>query len=425
MSFIQTISQISRDKDLRKKILIILGILVISRFFAALPIPGTDPETLKSFFAQNQYLGLVNIFSGGAMANFSIAMLGIGPYITASIILQLLTMIFPAMKEMYYEQGELGRAKFVRYTRIMTVFLAFFQGFAFLNLLKKQGVVGTLDPFELFRNIILVTAGSIIFMWLGELISEQKIGSGSSLIIFAGIITGLPTSLRNNILTFDYSRVPSYLIFIALGLITILGVIYINESERRVPINYAKRVRGMKVFGGQNTYLPLKVNQAGVIPIIFAISLLLFPGLIGQILSLSKNAFLANVGAGLSGFLNNQLAYGISYFIFVFAFTYFYTLITFDPKEISKNLQRQGGFVPGIRPGQNTADHLSKILFRITFLGAMFLGVIAVLPLGVQAITGISSLTLGGTSLLIVVSVALETMRQFRAQMVMRDYETF
>ena len=421
----QTIAQAFKDKDLRRKILIIAALLVVSRFFAALPIPGTDPTTLKSFFAQNQYLGLVNIFSGGALANFSVAMLGIGPYITASIILQLLTMIFPAMKAMYYEEGEIGRAKFVRYTRFLTVFLAFFQGFAYLNLLKRQGVIGVLEPFDLFRNIILVTAGAIIFMWLGELISEQKIGSGSSLIIFAGIISDFPQVLRNNILTFDYSKIPSYLIFIALALVTIIGVILINESERRVPINYAKRVRGMKVFGGQNTYLPLKVNQAGVIPIIFAISILLFPGLIAQFLALSRNVFLVNAGVAIQGFFNDQLAYGISYFVFVFAFTYFYTLVTFDPSEISKNLQQQGGFIPGIRPGQNTAEFLSKILFRITFLGAIFLGIIAVLPLGVQGITGITSLTLGGTSLLIVVSVALDTVRQLRAQMLMRDYEAF
>ncbi|HCI05203.1 MAG: Protein translocase subunit SecY [Parcubacteria group bacterium GW2011_GWC1_45_9] len=421
----QTILAVFKDKDLGKKILIVAGLLVVSRFFAALPIPGTDPSALKSFFMQNQYLGLVNIFSGGALANFSIAMLGIGPYITASIILQLLTMIFPAMKAMYYEEGEIGRAKFVKYTRYATVFLAFFQGFAFLNLLKKQGVIGSLEPFELFRNIILVTAGSIIFMWLGELISEQKIGSGSSLIIFAGIITGMPTALRNNILTFDYAKIPSYMIFIALGLVTILGVILINESERRIPISYAKRVRGMKVFGGQNTYLPLKVNQAGVIPIIFAISILLFPGLVAQLLSLSNNDFLVKAGASIQGFFNNQLAYGLSYFILVFAFTYFYTLITFDPKEISKNIQQQGGFVPGIRPGQNTAEFLGKILFRITFLGAIFLGLIAVLPLMVQGLTGITSLTLGGTSLLIVVSVALDTIRQLKAQMLMRDYDTF
>jgi preprotein translocase subunit SecY len=419
------ISSIFRAKDLRKKLLIIAGLLLVSRFFAALPVPGADSERLRAFFLQNQYLGLVNIFSGGALANFSVAMLGIGPYITASIIFQLLTLIFPSLKEMYYEQGEAGRAKFVRYSRFLTVFLAFIQGFSFLSYLKTQGLILELPVFELFRNITLITAGSVIFMWLGELISEQKIGNGSSLIIFAGIVTDLPTAIKNSIITFDYSKIPSYLIFIALALVTIAGVVLINEAERRVSISYAKRVRGMKIYGGANTYLPLKINQAGVIPIIFAISILLFPGLIAQLMSLSKNEILLKAALTLQSFFNNQVIYGVVYFVLVFAFTYFYTLITFDPNEISKNLQRQGGFIPGIRPGTNTAEFLGKALYRITFLGAIFLGAIAVLPLGVQAITGIKTLTLGGTSLLIVVSVALETVRQLRAQLLMREYEAF
>jgi preprotein translocase subunit SecY len=326
---------------------------------------------------------------------------------------------------MYYEQGEAGRAKFVRYSRFLTVFLAFIQGFSFLSYLKTQGLILELPVFELFRNITLITAGSVIFMWLGELISEQKIGNGSSLIIFAGIVTDLPTAIKNSIITFDYSKIPSYLIFIALALVTIAGVVLINEAERRVSISYAKRVRGMKIYGGANTYLPLKINQAGVIPIIFAISILLFPGLIAQLMSLSKNEILLKAALTLQSFFNNQVIYGVVYFVLVFAFTYFYTLITFDPNEISKNLQRQGGFIPGIRPGTNTAEFLGKALYRITFLGAIFLGAIAVLPLGVQAITGIKTLTLGGTSLLIVVSVALETVRQLRAQLLMREYEAF
>ncbi|MEW5805207.1 MAG: preprotein translocase subunit SecY [Patescibacteria group bacterium] len=421
----KAILSLFKAKDLRKKILIVTGLLLVTRFFAAVPVPGADTERLKAFFLQNQYLGLVNIFSGGALANFSVAMLGIGPYITASIIFQLLTMIFPSLKEMYYEQGEAGRAKFVRYTRFLTVVLAFIQGFAFLSYLKNQGVILELSGFELFRNLSLITAGSVIFMWLGELISEQKIGNGSSLIIFAGIVTDLPNAIRTNIITFDYSQIPSYLIFLVLGLVTIGSVVLINEAERRVPISYAKRVRGMKVYGGANTYLPLKINQAGVIPIIFAISILLFPGLLAQILSLSKNETLLKLALNLQSFFNNQLIYGFSYFILVFAFTYFYTLITFDPNEISKNLQHQGGFIPGIRPGQNTAEFLGRILYRITFLGAIFLGIIAILPLAVQSMTGISTLTLGGTSLLIVVSVALETVRQLRAQLLMREYEAF
>lgn len=421
----KAVTLLFKAKDLRKKILLVAGLLLLTRFFAAIPIPGTDVERLKIFFLQNQYLGLVNLFSGGALANFSVAMLGIGPYITASIILQLLTLIFPSLKEMYYEEGEAGRAKFVRYTRFLTVGLAFIQGFAFLSYLKTQGMIVTLSGLELLRNLSLITAGSVIFMWLGELISEQKIGNGSSLIIFAGIVTQIPSAIKANLVTFEPAQLPSYFIFLVLGLITIGGVVLINEAERRIPISYAKRVRGIKVYGGANTYLPLKINQAGVIPIIFAISILLFPGLLAQLLGLSKNKTLLEIALALQSFFNNQFSYGLSYFLLVFAFTYFYTLITFDPQEISKNLQQQGGFVPGIRPGQNTAEFLGKILSRITFLGAIFLGIIAILPLVVRSVTGISTLTLGGTSLLIVVSVALETVRQLRAQLLMREYETF
>lgn len=419
------VRQLFKGKDLRNKVLIVAALLIVTRLFASIPIPGADQEKLRLFFAQNQFLGLVNLFSGGALSNFSIAMLGVGPYITATIILQLLTMVFPSIKTMYYEEGEQGRQKFNQYARLMTAALAAIQGFSFLSYLKTQGVVASLSPFDLVVNIFLITAGSMFLMWLGELITEQKIGEGVSLIIFSGIIAGLPTSLRTNILTFDPSQIPSYVIFIALALVTIVGVVLINDAERKIPVNYAKRVRGMKMYGGANTYLPIRVNQAGVIPIIFAISLLLFPGMIAQVLALTKNPAILQLAAQTQALLNNQAVYGISYFVLVFIFTYFYTMITFEPNEISKNLQKQGGFIPGIRPGQNTASYLSQVLNRITFPGAIFLGVIAVLPLIVQAITGVTSLRLGGTSLLIVVSVALDTLRQIRAQLLMREYDTF
>ncbi|OIO50505.1 MAG: preprotein translocase subunit SecY [Candidatus Brennerbacteria bacterium CG11_big_fil_rev_8_21_14_0_20_43_10] len=419
------VRQLFKGKDLRNKVLIVAALLIVTRLFASIPIPGADQEKLRLFFAQNQFLGLVNLFSGGALSNFSIAMLGVGPYITATIILQLLTMVFPSIKTMYYEEGEQGRQKFNQYARLMTAALAAIQGFSFLSYLKTQGVVVSLSPFDLVVNIFLITAGSMFLMWLGELITEQKIGEGVSLIIFSGIIAGLPTSLRTNILTFDPSQIPSYVIFIALALVTIVGVVLINDAERKIPVNYAKRVRGMKMYGGANTYLPIRVNQAGVIPIIFAISILLFPGMIAQVLALTKNPAVLRFAVQTQALLNNQAVYGISYFVLVFIFTYFYTMITFEPNEISKNLQKQGGFIPGIRPGHNTASYLSQVLNRITFPGAIFLGVIAVLPLIVQAITGVASLRLGGTSLLIVVSVALDTIRQIRAQLLMREYDTF
>ncbi len=415
--------QLFRAKDLTKKILIVALLLVVVRLCAAVPIPGADQAKLKLFFAQNQFFGLVNIFSGGALSNFSVAMLGVQPYITATIILQLLTMVFPQLKLLYYEEGEQGRMKFNQYARVMTVFLAMLQGFAFLNYLKSQGVISAFTPIDLLLNIALITAGSMFIMWLGELISEQQIGNGVSLIIFAGIISGIPTAISSNIAVFDPSQIPSYLAFAAIGLITIVGVVLINDAERKIPVNYARRVRGMKVYGGVSSYLPLKVNQAGVIPIIFAISILLFPGFIAQILAVSKNQALLNIATSLQSFLNNQMLYGALYFALVFVFTYFYTVITFEPHEISQNLQQQGGFIPGIRPGQNTAAFLSQVLNRITFPGAVFLGLIAVLPLMVQGATGLSSLRLGGTSILIVVSVALDTIRQIRAQLLMREYE--
>jgi len=350
------VRQLFKGKDLRNKVLIVAALLIVTRLFASIPIPGADQEKLRLFFAQNQFLGLVNLFSGGALSNFSIAMLGVGPYITATIILQLLTMVFPSIKTMYYEEGEQGRQKFNQYARLMTAALAAIQGFSFLSYLKTQGVVASLSPFDLVVNIFLITAGSMFLMWLGELITEQKIGEGVSLIIFSGIIAGLPTSLRTNILTFDPSQIPSYVIFIALALVTIVGVVLINDAERKIPVNYAKRVRGMKMYGGANTYLPIRVNQAGVIPIIFAISILLFPGMIAQVLALTKNPAVLRFAVQTQALLNNQAVYGISYFVLVFIFTYFYTMITFEPNEISKNLQKQGGFIPGIRPGHNTAS---------------------------------------------------------------------
>jgi preprotein translocase subunit SecY len=307
----------------------------------------------------------------------------------------------------------------------LTVVLGLLQAFGLLNLLRANGIVGSLSAFDTIRHISLVTAGSMFLMWLGELISEQKIGNGISLLIFAGIVTDIPLSLRNNIATFDVSKIPAYLLFGAIALVTLAGVVIINESERRIPVNYAKRVRGMKIYGGATSYLPLKVNQAGVFPIIFALSLLMLPGMLGQILSGSQSAILLNIAIQIQNFTNNKLIYGLAYFALVFAFTYFYTVVTFEPKELSNNLQKQGGFIPGIRPGETTAKFLSKTLYRVTFLGALFLAGIAVLPLTIQGITGIATLSLGGTSLLIVVSVALETIRQIRAQLVMREYDAF
>lgn len=409
--------------DLRKKIVFVLAILVIFRLVAAIPVPGVDPGRLREFLAGNQFFGLLNIFSGGVLENLSIVMLGVGPYITASIILQLLTMIFPRLKEMYQEEGEAGRARFNQYSRLLTVPLALLQGYGLLVILVRQGILPSLDAFGYATGMITVAAGTVFLMWLGELISEKNIGNGISLLIFAGIVSRLPLDLRQAILTFDPAQIPAYLAFAAVSVVVIAGVVIITEGERPIPVSYAKRVRGNRVFGGVQTHLPLRVNQAGVIPIIFAISILLFPGLIGNFLAAVPNDAAQTLSHFLIGLLNSRWLYGAFYFLLVFAFTYFYTAVTFDPQAIATNIQKQGGFVLGLRPGRSTAEFLNRILNRITLFGALFLGAIAVLPLAVQAGFGISALTLGGTSLLIVVSVVLETLKQINAQLVMHEYE--
>lgn len=415
--------QIFEIPDLRKKILTVAALLVVFRLFSAIPIPGIDLTRLNAFLNQNQYLGFLNIFSGGALSNLSIVMLGVGPYITATIIMQLLTMIFPNLKEIYYEQGEQGRAKFNRMSHYLTVPLATLQSYGFLNLLISQQVLLPLSYFDTTRNILIITAGSMFLMWLGDLISEQKIGNGISLIIFAGIVSQLPSTIQQAFINYNPGMLPTYLTFLVLAVIVIAGVVFINEGERKVPVSYSKRVRGNRVYGGASSYLPLKVNQAGVIPIIFAISILLFPQFLAQISALISVDLSLKLNSMVNKFLSNQLLYSAFYFGLVVLFTYFYTAVTFDSQEISKNLQRSGGFIPGIRPGEPTGDYLGKIINRTTLFGALFLGVIAVLPNLTQIFTGIQILTIGGTALLIVVSVAIEMMRQIDSQMVMREYE--
>lgn len=425
MQWLNKILLLFKVKELRNKILFVLVLLVIFRIAANVPVPGVDTEKLKDFFAGNQLFGLINIFTGGAMSNFSIAMLGLGPYITATIILQLLTMIFPGLKEMYHESGPEGRNKFNQYGRILTVPLAALQAYAMITILKNQQVVGFLNPFHLVTAIIVITAGAVFLMWLGELISEKGIGNGVSLLIFAGIIARIPSDIRQSIVTYDPSKLPSYIGFLIVAVLVVAGVVIISEGQRNVPIAYAKRIRGRRMYGGFSTHLPLRVNQAGVIPIIFALSIMLFPGMIGRFLTGSGNQFIAKIGQFFMTFNQNLLLYGIIYFVLVVLFTFFYTAVTFDPKAIAENVQKQGGFVPGIRPGENTAGFFYHILNRITLAGAIFLGLIAVLPMLVQSATGVATFAIGGTAVLIVVSVVLETMKQVEGQLTMRDYEGF
>lgn len=409
------ILEIFKTKELRNKILFILFVFAVFRLMANIPIPGIDVARIREFFAGNQFFGLMNLFTGGALDNVSIVMLGLGPYITAVIIFQLLTMIFPQIEKLYKEEGEAGRQKFNQYCRIAAVPFALVQGYSMIFFLKAQGAIGTLDPLVMIAAVLSIVAGSIILMWLGELISEKGLGNGVSLLIFAGIVADFPNNIQRMFITFDQTQIFSYILFGLLSLLVIAGVVLINEGRRNIPVSYAKRVRGNKMYGGASTYLPLNINPAGVIPIIFAMSLLMIPSMLSSFLGWDA----------ITNFLNNPWAYGIIYFILVFAFTFFYTAVTFDPKSVSTNLQKMGGFIPGIRPGENTAQFLQSILNKVLVIGATSLGLIAVMPLIIQGITGIQEFAfmIGGTALIIIVSVALETMRQIDSQLEMREYD--
>lgn len=415
-----------KNKELRNKIIFILFLFVVFRIAANIPIPGIGLENLRRFFAENQVFGLLNIFSGGALSNFSIVLLGLGPYITATIILQLLTMIFPVLEKMYKEEGEAGRKKFNQYGRLLTIPLAAFEGYGMLTLFARQGIITGLSPMVLFSSILTIVAGSMFLMWIGEIITEQGMGNGISLLIFAGIVASLPVNIFQTFVSWDTSKIPSYALFFVLSVVIIAGVVLITEARRNIPVSYAKRVRGSKMYGGGSTYLPLNVNPAGVIPIIFALSILLFPGMIAGFLG-GVSGVVGNIATSVVGFFNDVWVHGILYFLLVILFTYFYTAVTFDPKTIAENLQKMGGFIPGVRPGESTANFLKHILNRVLFTGAISLGLIAVLPSIVAGLTGVTGFTflIGGTSLLIVVSVVLETMRQVKAQLEMREYDTF
>ena len=426
MNWITPIIRLFKIADLRKKIIFILGIFVIFRIMANIPIPGIDAERLRSFFEGNQIFGLLNLFTGGALDSLSIVMLGLGPFITATIVMQLLTMIFPALERMYKEEGEAGKAKFNQYSRMLTIPFAIVQGYGFLTLLARQQVIPELSLITYVTALATITAGSLLLMWLGELITEKGIGNGVSLLIFAGIVSGLPTSIRQIILTWDPSKTLTFIGFFVVAIIIIAGVVFITEARRNIPISYAKRVRGNKVFGGVSTYLPMSVNPAGVIPIIFALSLLTFPGLVASFFQ-TAGGIVGSIAFAVQNFFLNPWTYGLVYFILVGVFTFFYTAVTFDPKSIASNLQKSGGFIPGVRPGEATVQVLSFILNRLLVVGALFLGTIAVLPSIVQGMTGVISFSflIGGTALMIVVSVVLETMKQLRSQLQMRDYDSF
>lgn len=419
----EKLHRVWKIKSLRNNIFFVLGMLVIFRLVAHIPVPGINAESLQQFLASNQILGLLNVFSGGSISNFSLVMLGIAPYITASIIFQLLAMVVPKLEELSKE-GESGQQKINMYTRIATVPFALLQSYAFIQLLSRSQftIFGELSNFRLVTIMLSVTAGTIFLMWIGELITERHIGNGISLLIFASIISSLPNLLQNAFVNYTPSDLYVYILFLGVALATVVGVVIISEGQRNIPVSYAKQVRGGRVQGGAQSHLPLRVNMAGVIPIIFAISIVLFPPLLAQFFA-TGSGFMARASVVITNIFNNQLFYGIIYFSLVFGFTYFYTAVIFQPQKIAENLQRQGGFIPGIRPGKETEKYLARTMNRLVFVGALFLGVIAVLPLLMQLVTNSQTLVVGGTSLLIVVQVAIETAKQIEAQLTVHEYD--
>lgn len=423
--YLSTFRNSIKSSDVRKKILFTAAIFIVFRIFAHIPVSGVNLASLKQLFSQNQFLGLLDIFSGGTLANFSVMALGLNPYINASIILQLLTFVFPKLEELSKE-GAAGRQKINQYTRIITVPLAALQAFGMYALLRSQEIISVLSPFSILSFIITMTAGTMLLVWLGELITEKGIGNGISILIFSGIVGRIPVIVGQTVSTTTSENIMSIAMFLIVGLVVIASIVIMNEATRQITIYYAKRVRGNKMYGGQSTHLPLRLNQAGVIPIIFAVSLVLLPSLLANYGKALPNSFLQGVAINISSFFNPEgLFYNLVYFFLVVGFTYFYTAVIFNPKKIAEEIQKYGGFIPGIRPGGQTSQHLNYILTRITLAGAMFLGIIAIFPTIARMFTGVSTLLLGGTGILIVVSVVLETVRTIEAQLVMRNYEGY
>ncbi|HUY62549.1 MAG TPA: preprotein translocase subunit SecY [Candidatus Paceibacterota bacterium] len=421
-SFIRKSKLALGDVEMRRRIVFLVGALAFFRLLAAVPIPGVNKAALAAFFANNQFFGLLNIFSGGGLSQLSVVMLGVGPYITASIIMQLATIIFPQVKNAYFEEGEAGRAKFIQWSRLLTIPIAFLQGIGFLLLLESQGVIAHLGTVALIANIALIAGGSMLLTWIGELVTEFGIGNGVSLIILAGILSRVPGGISESLFAATAANIPAYFAFVALALIMTYAVVVVSDAERSIPIAYARAVRGAALSQGAATYLPIRLLQAGVIPIIFALSLLLLPQMALSMLTATNLSFASSAALWYSAFLSDPWKYGTVYFLLVVLFTYFYTAVTFEPHRVAENLQKTGAFVPGVRPGRETEEYIAKVVNRVTLPGAAFLGLIAVAPSIIQGLTGITTLVLGGTALLIAVQVTLDLAQKIDAQVSLREY---
>lgn len=422
---VQSLVNAFKVPELRKKLLFTIFIFIVFRFAAHLLVPGVNNDALKMLFAKNQFLNLLDIFSGGTLANFSIIAMGLNPYINASIVLQLLTMVFPKLEELSKE-GEMGREKINQYTRFLTVPLAAFQSLGMIAILRQQKIVTNFNPLALTTIIITMVAGCLLLMWLGELITQYGIGNGISLLIFGGIVGRMPIALAQTFSLAGTINFFNLIIFVVMAIGVIAAICFVDEAARQITISYARRIQGRRMYGGTTTHLPLKINQAGVIPIIFAVSLVLIPSIIAQYFQTLPNPTLVAVARFIANLFNpNGFFYNIFYFILVIGFTYFYTAVTFNPEKIADEIKKYGGFVPGIRPGKPTADYLNYILTRITLAGAIFLGLIAILPSLAKSLTGVTTMMIGGTGILIIVSVVLETSKALEAQLLMRSYDGF
>lgn len=417
-----TLIRIWKTKELRKSIGFIILMLVVFRVAAHIPVPGIDASALKDIFSGNQFYGMLNIFSGGTLSNFSVVAMGIMPYITSSIIFQLLGMIVPSFEEMQKE--EMGRQKINKWTRYLTVPLCIIQAYGMIILLSQSGsfFLNT-ELTSLLFAIVSMTAGTIFLMWIGELITEKNVGNGISILILAGIIAGLPTFLSQSFAVYDKSQLITFILFLLVSIVTVVAIVIMNEAERNIPVQYARQVRGSRIAGSISSHIPLRLNMGGVIPIIFAISIVLFPTVLAQFFMNAKTLVLREIATWTLQIFQNQLFYGIIYFALVFLFAYFYTAVVFHPDKVAENIQKQGGFIPGIRPGKNTADYLGWVSNRILLFGATFLALVAVLPLLVQQFTGNANMVIGGTSILIIVAVVIDSIKQIESQLTMREYE--
>ena len=416
------IKNVFSEKSIRDRIFFVIAMLAVTRVLSVIPIPSISGEQVAKFVNDNQFLGLLNIFAGGGLSTLSIVMLGVQPYITASIITQLMTVLFPKLKAMQKEEGEAGRKRFAQYTRWLTPPLAVLQAFGLLTLFVKQGIITTMTTPQMLTNVLIVTAGSMLMMWIGEVINEKGIGNGISLVIFSGIIATLPTKIMGLFKTVDPSQYPMYAALFITFLLVLYAIVMITEAERPLEVTYAKQSRGYASSGMTTSYIPLRLTMAGVVPVIFAVSLLMFPQLMAQLLASSSSSIGQVIASKIGVFLGNTWIYSIIYFSLIVMFTFFYTAITFDPIKTAEDLQKSGAFIPGHRPGEATTKYMSDVLTRVTTVGAIFLGLVALLPIILAGVTGIKTLSVGGTSLLIAVSVIIDLLKKIDAQMTMREY---